>query len=91
MAGISVLYTHTQELYPTLARGNAAGFLTGVGFLTAIITPIIFSLINTHFGINWSIAFISFSDVMSAFFVVLLMETKPIEAVEESILMESNG
>lgn len=76
MGALSALYTHIQELYPTMLRGNASGWLTSLGFGTAIVMPMIINGLNARYGIEYSLLVIGISFLISAAFVFFLKETQ---------------
>lgn len=79
MLALSALYTHTQELYCTMLRGDGVGWLTGIGFATAVMAPVIITPLNQIFSIEVSMCVIAACFVTASALPLLLLETRPID------------
>lgn len=75
MAGLSSLYTQTQELYPPLLRGIISGWANADCFLAGSISPIIMQYLYNASKF-WSLILIGLSFLISSIFATRLRETR---------------
>jgi hypothetical protein len=75
MAGLSSLYTQTQELYPPLLRGIISGWANADCFLAGAISPIMMQYLYNASKF-WSLLLIGVSFLISSLFATRLCETR---------------
>ncbi|OMJ68345.1 hypothetical protein SteCoe_34238 [Stentor coeruleus] len=75
MAGLSSLYTQTQELYPPLLRGDISGWANADCFLAGALSPVLMQYLYDA-STFWSLILIGTSFLISSLFAIGLRETR---------------
>lgn len=86
MMGLSALYTHSQELYPTQVRGLGVGWVSGIALLTGVIAPLLTGILYDMGGTPLTLHFCAGCYFIAGLVAYMLVEVRcEVQVMQECV------